>query len=70
MQTTKIMLAVLATFILTWMAVTFIGFMCSTNVTFKEVATHSGTIMFMLIFGWVPSIIVGMDVDQYLTSKS
>jgi hypothetical protein len=28
--------------------------------------TNSGTIMFMLIFGWIPAIIVGADLDENL----
>jgi hypothetical protein len=70
MKTTLVMLAALATVILTWMFVTFIFFMLSDpGVTFKYVARHEGMAMFMLIFGWIPSIIVGADINERLYAK-
>jgi hypothetical protein len=67
MKLTKIMLAVIATFILTWMLLAFIGY-CLSDSTFKDCAKSDGAIMLMLIFGWIPAVFVGMDVDEYLDS--
>jgi hypothetical protein len=66
MKSTIIMLACLATFILTWMTISFIAFMLSESTPFREIATHGGMAMFLLIFGWIPSVIVGADLDKQL----
>jgi len=65
MKSTKIMLACIACFITTWLSVSLIGYMLS-DVTFKTCATDGGTMMFMLIFGWIPAFIVGIDLDKQL----
>jgi hypothetical protein len=64
MKTTKIMLAVIATFLLTWVSLSIIAYLLSSVTDFKTCATNNGTIMFMLIFGWIPSVIVGCDLDK------
>lgn len=67
MKTTKIMLGCLITFITTWMTVSFIGYLLSEPGTqFRQVASHGGVLMLMLIFGWIPSVIVGADLDEKL----
>lgn len=67
MKNTTIMLGVILTFILTWMSLSFIGFLLSDpGTSFRQVATHGGVAMFMLIFGWIPSVIVGADLDSKL----
>lgn len=66
MKNTIIMLAVIATFILTWMFISTIGYLLSQDVTFREVATHGGTLMAMLIFGWIPAVITGSDLNERL----
>jgi hypothetical protein len=69
MKTTKIMLGCMATFMITWMTFSFIGYLLSDAGTqFRQVATHGGVIMLMLIFGWIPSVIVGADLDEKLSS--
>ena len=65
MKQTKIMLALVATFILTWMLISFIGYIFS-DCTFKECATACPTVMFMLIVGWIPCIFVGDDLNKML----
>lgn len=69
MQVTKVMLAVIATFLLTWLILSFIGFTLSDTNSFKEIARSGGVIMFMLIFGWIPAALVGMDYSLYLEKK-
>jgi hypothetical protein len=65
MKSTKIMLAVLATLLIVWCTIGLIGWMLS-DLSYKECMTHGGTLMLMLIFGWIPSIIVGADLDKSL----
>jgi hypothetical protein len=65
MKSTKIILAVLATLLIVWCTIGLIGWMLS-NLSYKECMTHGGTLMLMLIFGWIPSIIVGADLDKSL----
>ena len=61
MKSTKIMLAVIATFLTTWCVMGLIGYLLSDS-SYKECMTHGGTLMFLLVFGWIPSIIVGDDI--------
>ena len=65
MKSTKIMLAVLATILLTWCVMGLIGWMLS-DLSYRDCMTHSATIMLMFIIGWIPSIIVGCDLDEQL----
>lgn len=67
MKRTTIMLAVIATFLITWCLSATIGTLLS-DTPFKECMTHGGTIMFMMMFGWIPSVIVGVDLDERLES--
>lgn len=64
MKATKIMVATIAIFLTTWMVVSFIGWCLSDNSTFKQIVTHEGCIMFMLVIGWVPSVIVAGDLTE------
>lgn len=65
MKTTKIMLAVIATFLTTWTIVSLIGYALS-DLSLRDCYTYYGTIMFMCIFGWVPAIIIACDLDTKL----
>jgi hypothetical protein len=65
MKSTKIMLAVIATFLSTWCVMGLIGWMLS-DLSYKQCMTHGATIMLMFLTGWVPSIIVGADLDKNL----
>lgn len=67
MKATKIMLAVICTLILTWMGLSLLTFLCSGDLTFRQSATHGGVALLMLTFGWIPSVIVSMDLDEKLT---
>ena len=57
------MLAVLATILLTWCVMGLIGWMLS-DLSYRDCMTNSATIMLMFIIGWIPSIIVGADLDK------
>jgi hypothetical protein len=67
MKSTKIMLAIIATLLLTWCVTGSIGWMLS-DLSYKESMTNSGTIFFMLIFGWIPCIIIGADLDEHINN--
>ena len=64
MKATKIMLAFIATVLVTWMCLSFIYFLCSGEITFRQASTHGGIALVMLTFGWIPSVIVCMDLDE------
>lgn len=70
MKSTKIMLALIATFILTWLFLSFIGYLCTPAMSFREVATSGGMIIFMFVLGWIPCIIVGMDLENRFTEQA
>jgi len=67
MKSTKLMLAVIATLLTTWCVMGTIGW-CLSDLSFRDCITHGGTLMLMLIVGWIPAIIVGNDVDDHLKS--
>ena len=68
MKSTKIMLAIIATFLSTWCVLGLIGWFIS-DLSYKECLTHISTFFCMLCFGWIPSLMVGSDVDEYLSNK-
>ena len=65
MKSTKIMVAVIAAFLITWTVIGLIGYLLSDG-TYKECMTKEGTLIFMLIFGWIPSVILGIDLRDRL----
>ena len=65
MKSTKIMLAVIATLISTWTLMSLIGWMLS-DASLRECYTDGGTLMLMLIFGWIPALIIGADLEEQL----
>ena len=69
MKSTKIMIAVIATTFITWCVMGLIGW-CISDLSFKNCLTHGGTLMLMLVLGWIPAIFVGSDVQEYLDSHS
>ena len=60
------MLAGIATFIATYLLVGAIAYLLSDNITFREVLTHTGTFVFMMFLGWIPSVVVLIDLDEAL----
>jgi len=67
MKQTKIMLAVIASLLLTWMSFGLIGYLLS-DATYKECMTHGAMLFFMMTFGWIPSAIIGNDLDNNFNS--
>ena len=65
MKSTKIMLAVLATLLITWCVIGLIGWMLS-DLSFRDCMTNGATVFCMILFGWIPAIIVGADLDEHL----
>jgi hypothetical protein len=63
MKQTKIMLAVIITFLLTWALLAFIGYALS-DTSFKECMVHPVNLIIMLFFGWFPAYIVGEDLNN------
>ena len=63
MKSTIIMVAVLATLLLTWCVMGTIGYLLS-DLSYKECMTNGATLMFLLIFGWIPSVIVSYDMNE------
>ena len=63
MKDTKIMLAVIFTAIGTWTLMSLIGWALS-DASLRECYTHGATLMLMLIFGWIPAVIIGYDLDK------
>lgn len=68
MKNTKVMVAVIFTFIATWLLLAFIVW-CVTPFTFQWLLTNMVTLIIMFIVGWIPAIIVGLDYNQYLENK-
>jgi Na+/proline symporter len=66
MKSTILMLSAIVTFILTWLLLTTVGYLLSDGLTFKEIASSAPVIMIMVVAGWVPSLIVCVDLDEKL----
>ena len=64
MKTTRTMILGIFTFIATYMFVGGIVYLLSEGITYRESLTQGGLMMFMLIFGWIPSVIVCLDYDE------
>ena len=65
MKSTKIMLAVIATLIATWTTFSLIGYFLS-DLSLRDCFTHGGTLMLMLVFGWIPAVILASDLNDTL----
>lgn len=68
MKSTKIMVGCIVTFLITWLLLATLAYLLSSVTDFRTCATNGGTIMFMLIFGWIPAAIVGYDLDKNIRS--
>lgn len=65
MKATKIMLAVIASLIITWLTLGLIFYVLS-DMTYKECISNSGMGYMMIFIGWVPALIVGADIEETL----
>ena len=70
MKSTKIMVGCIACFLTTWLSIALFAYLLSSVTDFKTCVTNGGTIMFMLIFGWIPAFIVGYDLDKKYKDKN
>lgn len=61
------MLAVIATFLSTWCVLGLIGW-CLSDLSFRDCLTHGGTLMVLMLVGWIPAIVVGNDVNDHNNS--
>ena len=65
MRATKVMLAAIASFITTWSSISLIGYALS-DMSLRKCFINNGTIMFILLFGWIPAFIIACDLDTKL----
>ena len=65
MKNTVVMLAIIATFFLTWVGLASFGSLIS-DYTIKALMSDSMTIICMFTFGWIPCVIVGIDLSERL----
>ncbi len=63
MRHTKIMLAIIATALTTWLAFGTIGYLLS-DLSFKQTLISDGVLLSFLIIGWLPSVIVWFDLTE------
>lgn len=66
MNKTKIMVAVIGMFIVTWI---FFGLGCmalSGYDTLRDAMMNGFVLFFMVVLGWIPSFIVGIDLNEKL----
>lgn len=63
MKSTKIMLAVIASLIITWLTLGLLFYVLS-DMTYKESISNGGIGWMMLFIGWVPALIVGADLSD------
>lgn len=66
MKNTKLMLAGVITFLITWCVLGLIGYLLSDDVTYRECMIHTATVFLMIVLGWIPSLIVGNDLNDKL----
>jgi hypothetical protein len=65
MKSSKLMLAAIVSCIGTWLLLSTLFWMFSEG-TFKECATSGSVGFIMLIFGWIPSVILCADLEKVL----
>ena len=65
MKSTKIMLAIIACLLTTWTSMSLIGWALS-DMPLQECYTHGATLMLMIIFGWIPAVIIGYDLEKQI----
>jgi hypothetical protein len=63
MKMTKIMLAMIATFVITWLFIGFLYYITS-DLTYKQCISSDDTIIWVVIVGWIPVIVVASDLVE------
>lgn len=66
MNKTKIMLAVIGTFIATWIGLGLIAMFFADYDTLSYAMQNGLVIVLMIVLGWIPSVIVGSDYSEKL----
>ena len=64
MKHTKLMLAGITTYLLTWIFIAVVGYLISNDYTIKQCLTSSATITIMLLIGWLPIVPVLLDLNE------
>lgn len=59
------MLAIIACLLTTWTSMSLIGWALS-DMPLQECYTHGATLMLMIIFGWIPAVIIGYDLEKQI----
>ena len=65
MKNTKIMVIMIATIIITWTLISLISWILS-DLSLRDCYTHGLTLFLMVVFGWIPSIVIACDLDNKL----
>ena len=65
MKTTKIMIAGVATFLLTFLLAGLVAYLLSDS-SYRDCLTNPAMFFFMVVFGFIPSIVVCNDLDNLL----
>ena len=65
MKTTKIMIAGIATFLLTFLLAGLVAYLLS-DCSYRDCLTDPGMFFFMVVFGFIPVFIVCNDLDNLL----
>ena len=63
MKHTKIMLAVIATALTTWLTFGTIGYLLN-DISFKQTLISDAVLISCIIIGWLPSLIVWLDLTE------
>jgi cytochrome c biogenesis protein CcdA len=66
MNKTKIMLAVIGTFIVTWVVLGLLCMFFSEYTNLSDAMQNGLVLIIMIIFGWIPCLIVGHDLFEKL----
>jgi uncharacterized membrane protein len=66
MKNSTILLAILATLFATWQTISLLIWAFSEDMSFRSSATSVGAILIMFLFGWIPAVIVAIDLDKQL----
>lgn len=69
MKSTTIMLATVATFVLVWLMFATGLYLLDGDISFRDAMKDPFTMIFMIVVGWIPCIIVGQDLDERLINR-
>lgn len=61
---TKTMLLAIASFMITYALVGFIGYLLFDMVSYRLTLIDPGMVVFMSIFGWLPAAVIAVDYHE------